>query len=247
MYGPFIPVDNRRVFPVPDAEHDPATLRTFFHSLKPAGRSGRKPLLTGELNGKPCMVRRFHHGGVFRHLFKDRFWERVPRAVLELRLLEDLAGLGLPVVTPVMAWVEPMGWTYRQGLVTETREDGVDLLAIKELDRAMLVQLVEQLEAFFDAGLVHPDLNIKNILWVRGEEQFCLLDFDKAKRRKQPLTVNARATTYRRMFRSFDKMGRLDDWSGFDWATVPHHVEKAYRQYFKVRGFRAFLWKLNRK
>lgn len=247
MCGQFIPVDGRRVFPARDTTVSADQLSAFFKALTTTTLAGRKPLRQGVLQGMPCLARTFHHGGILRAVLRDRFWDRNPRALRELRLLEALVNLGLPVVRPVLAWTVGTGLLYRQGLVTVRERDAMDLLAVEELTESMAAGLVDLLEVFFDAGLNHPDLNIKNILYRPADGAFRMLDFDKATRAAGPLGTKRRIHTWARLFRSFDKMGRLDLWDKAAPAQLPVHVATARLRYERIRGFRAFLWKLNRK
>ena len=247
MCGQFIPVNGRRVFPARDMTISADQLAAFFNGLTTTNLAGRKPLRQGELQGMPCLERTFHHGGILRAVLRDRFWERNPRALRECRLLEDLQDMGLPVVRPVLAWTAGTGPVYRQGLVTVRECDAMDLSAVDEVTVNMAAGLVCFLEAFFDAGLIHPDLNIKNILYRSSDETFRMLDFDKAARATGSLGTKQRVRIWARLFRSFDKMDRLDMWDNAAPGQLPPHVRTARLRYERIRGFRAFLWKLNRK
>ncbi len=208
---------------------------------------GRNSLLEGEFQGQNCLLRRFAHGGMLRNLFRERYIGENPRAVRELDILDTLREQGFPVVEPVFALVEKKVLGYRQALATVRQSDGVDLATLDNLSSDKLAELVRLLERFFDAGLYHPDLNIKNILFKEATGAFFLLDFDRAALLSGPLVPMERRRIYQRLFRSFDKLGKLQFWDHFPFETVPVHVGEGMAGYRKIRKIRAFFWKLNQK
>jgi len=104
-----------------------------------------------------------------------------------------------------------------------------------------------ELEKFFDFGLFHPDLNIKNILVKTDEEKIFLLDFDKAVLQKNSLSVENRTKIYKRLFRSFDKMGKINTLKTFSFTNLPDYIEKSYLAYLKTANLHSFLWIFNKK
>ncbi len=224
-----------------------AVLR-FLSEAKASALFGRSPLLEGVFQGQHCVLRRFSHGGILRKVLQGRYLARIPRAVSELNLLAELKEEGFPVVEPVFAIVEKHGPGYAQAIATVRLADAVDLNALPQPpEQGELEALLILLERFFDTGLYHPDLNIKNILRHSGTGEFFLLDFDRAVRLPGPLAPPERGKIYRRFFRSFDKSGKLGFWDHFPFETLPPYIGNAMRQYRKIRGIRAFFWKLNQK
>lgn len=236
------PVDNRQVLSA--VELTPDQVSRFFRELAPSDHHGRLPLMEGTLNGMTCVMRRFHHGGLLGKLLGFGYWSSRPRSYEELQVLLKCRKEGLPVVKPVLAWVEGRLMGYRQGLVTVKEERARDLLACKALTHIQLEQLVHTLETFFSKGLRHPDLNIKNILFDEKEDRFVLLDFDRARLTGTPTPERIRKRMYRRLMRSFDKQGRWTVWSSVDMSSLPDHVQRAFKVYRAVRPIRALLWKL---
>ncbi|NOY22395.1 MAG: hypothetical protein GXO70_02630, partial [Acidobacteria bacterium] len=236
-----------RVFPAPGLEIFCDEIQDFLEEAEPSSLRGRKPLLEGSFQGRDCLLRWFHHGGILRNVLRGCYIGSLSRAVRELRLLATLEEQGLPVVVPVFALTETRTIGYRQAIVTVRLKDAKDLATLDSMEPGELFSLVKLLERFFDAGLYHPDLNIKNILIRPDFGNFFLLDFDKAVVLPGPLAPSERAHTYSRLFRSFDKLGKLHFWDNFSFEGVPEYVKESMINYRKIRGIRAFFWKLNQK
>lgn len=241
MYGHSFQVDNRQILTAAAVSRD--QIARFFDNLQVSEHRGRLPMMEGNLKGMTCMVRRFHHGGLLGKLLGYRYWGARPRSFRELNVLTECGEHQLPVVQPVFAWVKPRLAGYEQGLVTVKEPRARDLLASDPLNSEQLTDLVEILEQFFANGLHHPDLNIKNILFDEKDNRFVLLDFDRARLTGIPTPMPKRMAIYRRLIRSFDKRGRWDVWSAADRSAFPVHVQRAFRQYERIRPFRALLWK----
>ena len=236
-----------QVFPAPGHSIQCDEIIRFLKESTTSRLVGRKPLLEGCFQGKDCLVRWFYHGGVLRNVLKGRYIGSPARAVEELKLLTVLKEMGLPVVTPLFALTEGRAIGYRQAIATKRLDNAQDLAILESISEHHLTSLVELLERFFDAGLYHPDLNIKNVLFRADSSEFFLLDFDRAVLLQGQLAPVERKRIYGRLFRSFDKSGRLDIWNDFSFEAVPDYVGEAMRQYRKIRRIRAFFWKLNRK
>lgn len=136
---------------------------------------GRAPVYVATLphTGVDVVVRHVWHGGMLAPVTGDRF--RLPtRAPRELAASQRLLGAGIGTTEIVGYALYPAGPALRRvDVVSRYVPDAFDLgaviselapgLAITEaLDavRALLAQLA-------DAGVVHPDLNVKNILLTR--------------------------------------------------------------------------------
>lgn len=168
---------------------------------------GRGQALAVETEVGPAVLRRYLRGGRVARLLDDRYlftgYAR-SRAFREWSLLAELHAAGLPVPRPLAASCERSGPIYRAGLLTarinatRTLADVAEALAPEQWQA-----LLETLDAFFAAGVVHPDLNARNLLLDQSERWF-LIDFDRARR------VQGRAPAapmIRRLLRSFDRLG----------------------------------------
>lgn len=137
----------------------------------------------------PAVLRRYQRGGWVRRISRDRYVYlglARSRAVREFRLLKHLRRLQLPVPEPLVASCERgvgrgvRSLQYTCGLLT--REIcGAEPLAslVADLGSHDWNAIGHTLGRFFQAGLRHPDLNANNLI-RDGEQQWWLLDFDKA-------------------------------------------------------------------
>jgi 3-deoxy-D-manno-octulosonic acid kinase len=136
-----------------------------------------------------AVLRRYLRGGMMARISRDRYlftgWAR-SRPVAEFRVLERLAAAGLPVPAPLAAGLRRRGLLYTGGLITR-RIPGARPLADLLPDRAQDTGLWRRVGAcvrrFHDAGLIHADLNARNIL-VDAEGSVYLIDFDRARIRR---------------------------------------------------------------
>jgi len=219
-------------------------LEKIFNSLEKSSLSGRKPLYKFSYNGDTFVLRKFYHGGIFRNIFKDKFFGKNVRAFEEYKILLFLNEKKLPVPFPLFA-SKSNGFIYSQCLTTKLVESSQDLVALNKLPHSLLNKIFLQVENFFNAGLIHPDLNIKNVL-VQNDKVY-LIDFDKAKIVNSPLPVKKRVKILKRFFRSFDKTGKINAFKNFSFDNLPKHIEKAYKSYMKTATIRSLLWIFNKK
>jgi 3-deoxy-D-manno-octulosonic acid kinase len=171
---------------------------------------GRGQALQIDSPAGPAVLRRYLRGGVVAQLSHDRFvftgYDR-SRAFREWRALKVLGGRGLPVPRPLMASCERSGIFYRAGILTElipgTRS--LDEAAV-DMDETDWRRLAATLQACFAAGMIHADLNARNIL-VDKAGRWYLIDFDRARVLDRPAPSRR---MLQRLFRSFDKLGVRD-------------------------------------
>jgi 3-deoxy-D-manno-octulosonic acid kinase len=177
-----------------------------------------------------AVLREYLRGGWPGRFIRDRYfftgWSR-SRPVAEFDMLVELHRLGLPVPRPLAALTRRRGLFYRGCLLTE-RIPGArtvaDLMAERSADDAFWARIGAGIRRFHDHGVVHADLNARNILIDERDTVF-LIDFDRARRAPG---ANARfAANLGRLRRSFDKLwpesgrGRLDDcWTSLEQGYV---------------------------
>ena len=177
-------------------------------------------------------MRHYHRGGAAARLLGDRYLRLgTPRPVREFRMGRALETLGIPTPRVIGAAVYPAGPFYRGDLVTAYVPDGDDLAAVlfgmEQLPSpeggvstaAVRVTTVDPGAAMTSAGrlvarlhthgVLHNDLNIKNILVVPepGGAAAYILDLDRARLRAR-LSTRARSRMLRRFWRSVAKWER---------------------------------------
>lgn len=146
-----------------------------------AGGRGAAWFLNGDRGN--WVLRHYRRGGLPGKLLNDRYLylgqSRV-RSVQEFFLLQSLARQGLPVPTPIAAWYQRQGFTYRAALIIERLEGTYSLLNLNRPEHAPLWEAAGRcIRRFHDAGVYHADLNATNILVCPAQGQVFLIDFDR--------------------------------------------------------------------
>ncbi|MEN1728379.1 MAG: 3-deoxy-D-manno-octulosonic acid kinase [Pseudomonadota bacterium] len=181
-----------------------------FWELRSAVRQqfkGRTLALAVDTPAGPAVLRQFHRGGLMAPMLRDRYLflghER-SRSFREFDVLQHLFQAGLPVPEPLAALCERSGFSYRAALITREIEGAQALADIAlSLHPEDWKTLRKVLDRFFDAGLLHPDLNARNVL-RDGAGHWYLIDFDRA--RVLPGKAPA-AGMIARLQRSFKRLG----------------------------------------
>lgn len=103
------------------------------------------------------------------------------RPIKEFRVLQELADLALPAPRPVAALCRRHGLSCSGALLTREIEHARPLAEIAESVAPELWQAIGAcVRRFHDHGLVHADLNARNILVTESAGVF-LIDFDRAR------------------------------------------------------------------
>lgn len=128
--------------------------------------------------GGRWLVRRLGHGGTLAPITGDRFLKLGrARPFNELILSEQLRGLGIPTPAVRAAVVYHAGrWLYRGDIAREEIGDARDLAAClfgppplePPAGAAILAAAGHLVGSLHAVGLVHPDLNLRNVL-IEGE------------------------------------------------------------------------------
>lgn len=183
-----------------------------------AGKAaGRGCALFLETEFGPAVLRRYLRGGWAARVSQDRYvfsGIEKSRPVMEYRMLEQLFADRLPVPRPLAALCERAGRLYSGWLMTGRIMDVTPLADVigSPLDSpAVWRETGRCIRRFHDYGVVHADLNARNILV--GDGDIHLVDFDRARVRKGD--SRAFRANLRRLDRSLHKvwpkaaMGRL--------------------------------------
>jgi 3-deoxy-D-manno-octulosonic acid kinase len=137
------------------------------------------------------VVRHYQRGGAMAGLMGDRYvGTAVPRPFAELLVSEQARARGIATPQVTAAVVYAAGMFYRGDLATSYIDNASDLAALSLSDDAWALE--ERVAAWraagamlrmcFETGLVHPDLNLKNILVQRTKTGLVahVIDLDRA-------------------------------------------------------------------
>jgi 3-deoxy-D-manno-octulosonic acid kinase len=232
------------------SEH--GTLRAWADSIPDADRLlGRGTVLSMEAptpgpDGRARWVaRRYLRGGAVAPWLGDRYLRGgEPRPWGELRASVSARARGVPTPAVVAGAIYPAGpLHYRADLVTERVPDAMDLAALlfglagtSPVDPAAALRASGALIArAAAAGLVHPDVNAKNILLrqgTRGPEAY-LIDLDRSRLRSTPRPSTDRAAMKARLERSLEKLAAQTG------ATLTENLREALERGLRDAGDRA--------
>jgi len=156
----------------------------------------------------PAVLRQYLRGGWPAQVSDDRYlftgFER-SRPLREFHMLARLTARALPVPAPLAAQCLRDGPFYRGWLLMERILDAATLVDL--LERTPWREVGAMIRRFHDAGVVHADLNARNVL-VAGGDAVHLVDFDRAR-----ISVGDSAAfraNLRRLRRSLDKLWPAD-------------------------------------
>lgn len=190
-----------------------ATLYQWAGSLPGAERfTGRLPAYGVNLGTVRAVVRHAHRGGyVVPRLLGDRYLGR-PRFLREIGISEQLRAAGLR--TPaVLAGVRYRAGVFHRADVATERVDGTDLFRLffapeplpDELRRHLIAVVARAVRLLHDAGWVHQDLQLRNVL-IAGHRspspELWFLDVESCRRSRGPADER---DNVERFFRSWNK------------------------------------------
>jgi tRNA A-37 threonylcarbamoyl transferase component Bud32 len=160
------------------------------------------------------VLRPYRRGGLVGRFNRDLYLGFRPRPLRELRVTLALRDKGVPTIEPLAAavrWIAP--GLYRGAFVTRHLPLAVNLWQYLhdagKADRGRACEAAASaIRKLHDAGAIHPDLNLMNLL-VRpaaGGREVLIIDFDRA-RLSPPVSTRQREAAFARLCRS---MRRLD-------------------------------------
>lgn len=185
-----------------------------LHVPAPAGAAAAE--------GERWVVRHYRRGGAVARINEDRYLDiGTRRPVRELKASHAARERGLPTPQVIGFAFHPTGVWYRADIVTRWVPDSVDLAAVlfpddpasqpAERGRRAMALTGELVRRAHEAGLVHNDLNLKNVLLQHfdadaGERASgWLLDLDRAAVTRDSVAKFERDLMLRRFARSLKK------------------------------------------
>jgi 3-deoxy-D-manno-octulosonic acid kinase len=168
--------------------------------------SGRGSLRRVRCGGMVALVRRYRRGGALRRLLPDAFLSDA-RARREVAALARLAPLGL--APRCLALEVRGGWLKRLTIAVEEVPGARDLLAHAQDgerdERGLAAAAGRAVRAMHDAGVLHADLNLTNVIARRDASGWraWIVDLDGA--RSAPAGPERRVREVLRLCRSVDK------------------------------------------
>ena len=160
-----------------------------------------------------AVLRRYLRGGWASRISHSRYFftglER-SRPVAEFCILAALTDMGLPVPQPLAALCDRAGLTYSGSLLmhripaTTALADLLNQMPPEDPRWSLTGRCIRR---FHCSGVIHADLNTRNILLSEGDEVF-LIDFDRARIRNA--SNRAFESNLRRLHRSLVKVWPAD-------------------------------------
>lgn len=183
------------------------------HAPRAPGLAGRGELRVIELDGTRLLCKQMRHGGLLGGLLGDWYLDR-RKPLHEMRIVAHARSYGVPTAeVPAVMTERAVPLFYRYWVFSQELPAVVDMLGYlrkrpARRERVLAIAAAARaIRAMHDAGLLHADLNLKNVL-VRSGEMGCaeafVIDFDKARLAPHP-SIQRRFRNLRRLWRSAEK------------------------------------------
>ena len=171
-----------------------------------ADEAGRAPLKRFSYSEGTGLIREYRRGGFVRHFMtKSYLFDNRPRHEIGVHCAAYRSGVAVPM--PLGAYWERRGPIYR-GAIAVARLEAVNLLNYLSNDTKKKEDALRRcgaaLRQMHDAGFVHADLQIRNILMA--DDGPYIVDLDKA-RQCTRVSPSTREINLVRLRRSFEKNG----------------------------------------
>ena len=133
------------------------------------------------------VLRHYYRGGLIAKITSGNFFYtgiKNTRAYKEIRLLQVMREIGLPVPKPIGGSVRRKGLFYTADLLMEKIEakDLVAKLKVGQLAENLWKKIGKTIAEFHQKGIYHADLNTHNIL-LDEDDKVWLIDFDRCEQR----------------------------------------------------------------
>jgi tRNA A-37 threonylcarbamoyl transferase component Bud32 len=189
---------------------EPSALIDSLGDARSLEKKGRGGIRITNIADKPVACRKYIHGGLFRGITGDIFFNR-KRAINEFQIMLYLQERSFPIVSPYCVIIEERLLTKNLYILTHYKEDAGDLMEFlqratqKERYRAIkrLAELMWQMEKL---SVYHPDLHLSNVLVESKTRALLFLDFDRTGRKA--ISAGDMERMFWRLNRYADKMER---------------------------------------
>jgi len=162
--------------------------------------------------GSRWRVKAMRRGGRLARIWRGRY-PSARRLVRTLSVSAEAPLRGVATALPVALIVETGPWGLARGAMAfeeiEGAEDLARLAVRAAATRADLTAAIAAVRAMHDRGVLHPDLNLGNVLLRRridAHVEAFVIDFDRATIVAEPLPFAARQAALRRIERSCAKL-----------------------------------------
>jgi hypothetical protein len=176
-----------------------------------ASGRGATALLDGA-SGARWRMKAMRRGGRLAGIWRDRY-PSVRRLVATLSASAEAQARGVPTAPPIALIVEAGPFGFARGAMAFEEIEGSEDLARRvvrnDATRADVVATIGAVRAMHDRGVLHPDLNLGNVLLrsrADAPPEAFLIDFDRATFTPGPLLFAARQAALRRLERSCAKL-----------------------------------------
>lgn len=176
----------------------------------PGGGTGRGPVAVVETGAGTLFLKRMRRGGLLARFRGERFRGH-HRLLANLVVPSAAIARGVPTPRVVALRLEPAGATRWRAFLASEHLAGARSLAeiLREgpIEDDVLAAAMEAVRRSHDAGLVHPDLNLGNVIVRRGSSaiEAYVVDLDRARLGEGPLPFGRRVRELRRLERSYAK------------------------------------------
>jgi len=205
--------------------------------------TGRGPMVRLEIGGLAAIGKRALHGGLAGRLLGGLYLG-AGRALAQVEAAERLSRSGIP--TPeilAVGWQSALLLFTKQAIVTRAVPGAENLYEAARHDapwrrrRAILAASADLIRRMHDAGFLHADLNVANLILGGGPggDRVFVVDLDRG-RFEARLTKRQRFANLARLQRSYEK------WIAGQWPLSPRDEVRFLRSY--CRRDRALLREL---
>jgi lipopolysaccharide kinase (Kdo/WaaP) family protein len=177
----------------------------------PASGRGSTAVIEGG-RGSRWRVKAMRRGGRLAGIWRERHGS-VRRLVATLSASAEAHARGVPTAPPVALIVEVGPFGLARGAMAVTEIEGSEDLARRvtrhAATRSDLDATMTAVRAMHDRGVLHPDLNLGNLLLRSGggeSPEVFVIDFDRATFAAGPLPFKCRQAALRRLERSCAKL-----------------------------------------